>query len=48
MSRSVLVATANPFNKQAAWEMENATKSRLIWYLTDPADLIRLIRKILR
>ena len=48
MSRSVLVATVNPFNKQAAWEMENATKSRLIWYLTDPADLMRLIRKILR
>jgi hypothetical protein len=48
MSKSVLVATANPFNKQAAWELENSTKSHLIWYLTNPADLTRMIRKLLR
>jgi len=48
MSKSVLVATANPLNKHAAWELENCTKSRLIWYLTHPNDLTRSIRKYLR
>ncbi len=48
MSRSVLVATANPWNKQAMWEMESSTKSHLIWYLTHPGDLTRAIRKYLR
>ncbi len=48
MSKSILVATANPFNKQAAWELESSTKSRLLWYLTNPADLLRIIRRILR
>jgi hypothetical protein len=48
MSKSVLVATANPFNKQATWELENATKSHLIWYLTHPGELRRLIQKFLR
>lgn len=48
MSKSVMIATANPFNKQAAWDLENATKSRLLWYLTNPTDLVRLIRKICR
>jgi hypothetical protein len=48
MSKSVLVATVNPFNQQATWEMENATKSHLIWYLTHPGELKRLIQKFLR
>jgi tetratricopeptide (TPR) repeat protein len=48
MSKSVLVATANPFNKQVTWELENATKSHLIWYLTHPGELKRLIQKFLR
>jgi len=48
MSKSVLIATSNPFNKQATWEMENATNSHLIWYLTNPGELTRLIRKFLR
>jgi hypothetical protein len=48
MSKSVLVATANPWNKHAAWELENCTKSHLIWYLTHPGDLTRSIRKYLR
>jgi len=46
MSKSVLVATTNPFNKQAIWDLENATKSRLLWYLAPPAELVKIIRKI--
>lgn len=48
MSKSVLVATANPFNKQAARELEAATKNRLLWYVVSPAELVKLIRKIYR
>lgn len=48
MSKSVLVATANPFNKYAAEELQSATQTRLIWYLAPPADLVKGIRKIFR
>ncbi len=48
MSKSVLVATANPFNKQAVWELENATKNRLQWYVCPPGELLRAVRKAFR
>lgn len=48
MSKSVLVATANPFNKQATRDLEAATKNRLLWYVVSPAELVKLIRKIYR
>jgi len=48
MSKSVLVATANPFNKQAVWELENATKNRLLWYVCPPAELVKAIGKAFR
>jgi len=48
MSKSVLVATANPFNKQAVWDLENATKSRLLWYICPPAELVKAVRKAFR
>ena len=48
MSKSVLVATANPFNKQAAAELQAATPSRLIWYMTSPPDLVKALKKIFR
>jgi hypothetical protein len=48
MSKSVLVATANPFNKQAAHELEAASKQRFIWYLASPVDLIKGLRKVFR
>lgn len=48
MSKSVLVATANPFNQQAAKELSEATSNRLIWYLVPPADLVKNLRKIFR
>lgn len=48
MSKSILVATTNPFNKQAAREIENHTKGRVIWYVAPPADLMKVIKKIFR
>jgi hypothetical protein len=48
MSKSVLVATCNPFNKQAAADVEAVIKHRLLWYLTSPADLIRVLGKAFR
>jgi tetratricopeptide (TPR) repeat protein len=48
MSKSVQVATANPFNKQAIWELESSTHSRLLWYLTPPSELVRNLRRAFR
>ena len=48
MSKAVLVATANPFNQQAAKQLSEATSLRLLWYLTLPQDLVSLIRKAFR
>jgi hypothetical protein len=48
MSKSVLVATANPFNQQAAKELAEATPNRLLWYLVPPADLLSNVRKLFR
>lgn len=48
MSKSVLVATANPFNRQAASDLEAFAKSRFLWYLAPPAELVKMLRKIFR
>jgi MoxR-like ATPase len=48
MSKLVLVATANPFNQQAAKELSEATANRLLWYLVPPADLMKNLRKVFR
>ncbi|MDB6066581.1 MAG: ral secretory system protein domain protein [Pedosphaera sp.] len=48
MSKSILVATANPFNRQAAKEIAEATKSRLLWYLAPPSEIVINLRKIFR
>lgn len=48
MSKSVLVATANPFNQQAAKELAAATRNRLLWYLVPPAELVSNVRKLFR
>lgn len=48
MSKSILVATTNPFNRQAALELEEATKQRLLWYLAPPPDIVKVLRKIFR
>lgn len=48
MSKSVLVATANPLNRQAAKELAEATKNRLLWYLAPPTDIVSNLRKAFR
>jgi tetratricopeptide (TPR) repeat protein len=48
MSNSVLVATCNPFNQQAAKELATASGQRLVWYLAQPVDLLKNIRKAFR
>lgn len=48
MSKSILVATANPFNQQAAKELAAATQNRLLWYLTTPVELVKNLRKTFR
>ena len=48
MSKSILVATVNPFNQQAAKELAEATANRLLWYLVPPGELIKNLRKAFR
>ncbi len=48
MSKSILVATANPFNQQAAKELAEASSSRLLWYLVPPNELVANVRKAFR
>ena len=48
MSQTVLVATANPFNQQAAHELAAATPHRLLWYLSSPAELCKALHKVFR
>ena len=48
MSKSVLVATTNPFNQQAAKELAAATPLRLLWYLVPPAELVKNLGKAFR
>jgi tetratricopeptide (TPR) repeat protein len=48
MSKCILVATANPFNQQAAKELAESTPNRLLWYVVSPVDLVKTIRKAFR
>jgi tetratricopeptide (TPR) repeat protein len=48
MSKSILVATANPFNQQAAKELAGATTHRLLWYVAPPQELVSNLRKAFR
>jgi hypothetical protein len=48
MSKTIMVATANPFNKQAVMEMEESIKYRLQWFLASPNELIRILGKAAR
>lgn len=48
MSKSILVATCNPFNQQAAKELAAATPNRLLWYIVPPHELIKNVRKAFR
>ena len=48
MSKSVLVATANPYNVQAAKELSEATHSRILWYAAAPVEIVKNLRKAFR
>jgi tetratricopeptide (TPR) repeat protein len=48
MSKSIMVATANPFNQQAARELAEATPYRLLWFLVPPSELVKTLRKVFR
>jgi hypothetical protein len=48
MSKSVLVATANPYNPQAAKELSQATHSRIVWYVASPVEIVKNLRKTFR
>ncbi len=48
MSKSILVATANPFNRQAAKELEAATQARILWYLAPPIDIAKWLKRAFR
>ena len=48
MSKTVMVATANPFNQQAARALGETTPHRLLWYLAQPADIIKNLNKVFR
>ena len=48
MSKSICVATCNPFNRQAARELEQHSRARIVWYIAPPAELVRVIKKIFR
>lgn len=48
ISKTVLAATANPFNQQAAKEITEATKARVIWYISNPVDIGKVLKKVFR
>ena len=48
MSKATMVATANPFNKQAVSDLETKMKGRILWYLAAPVELLRVLGKSFR
>jgi tetratricopeptide (TPR) repeat protein len=48
MSKTIMVATANPFNQQAARDLAATTPHRLLWYLAPPMDIIKNLNKVFR
>ena len=48
MSKSILVVTCNPFNRQAIADLEDVIKLRLIFYLAMPDDLTKALKKVFR
>jgi hypothetical protein len=48
MSKSVLVATANPFSQMAANELAAYTGKRLVWFLAAPIEITKSLRKAFR
>ena len=48
LSRVNLVATVNPFNKQAAKELQEVFGFRIVWYLAHPNEISNLLRRVFR
>lgn len=48
MSKSILVVTANPFSQQAARDVAAYTDNRLVWFLSQPVDITKNLRKAFR
>jgi hypothetical protein len=48
MSKSVMVVTANPFSQQAARDLAAYTDNRLVWFLGQPVEIIKNLRKAFR
>jgi hypothetical protein len=48
LSKSVLVATSNPFNRRATAELEALGQQRFLWYLAAPGDISRALKKAFR
>jgi len=48
MSKTIMVATANPFNKQVIVDLEETVKYKLHWYLASPTELMRILAKTMR
>jgi hypothetical protein len=48
LSKSILVATANPFNRRVAAELEALGQQRFLWYLAPPAEITRALKKAFR
>jgi tetratricopeptide (TPR) repeat protein len=48
MSKTVLVATSNPYNVQALNELQAATQFRLLFYIASPTELVKALRKVFR
>lgn len=48
MSKTILVATCNPFNQQAASDLGAAGFGRIVWYLASPTELMKAIKKAFR
>jgi tetratricopeptide (TPR) repeat protein len=48
MSKATLVATANPFNKHAAREIESISRNRVLFYVANPPELVKILKKVFR
>ena len=48
MSKTVLVATANPLNAQAAKELSDATHNRILCYVAPPIEIVKTLRRVFR
>ncbi|MFM2293899.1 MAG: hypothetical protein RLZZ350_312 [Verrucomicrobiota bacterium] len=48
ISKTILVATANPYNQQAMRELKEATKNRVVWYIAPPLEIMKNLQKVFR